>query len=178
MMKKLNLRYAAGLLVILAVVVIAYLSTQHGAPSSAAGPVTWTSFNEGVALAEHSHKKILVDVYTDWCSWCKKMDADVYTNPGVVKVLNDNFVAVKLNAESGNSLSFEGKAYTEAEFARQLGVTGYPTTLFFDTNSKPITDFTGYAEPERFARVLDFVGRDYYKTTSFQQYMKTNPSLP
>jgi thioredoxin-related protein len=177
-MKKPNLRYLATLLVIIAVFGIAYIFTQQDTASSKPGPIAWKSFNEGVALAQSSNKKILVDAYTDWCSWCKKMDAEVYTNTEVVKILNKHFVAVKLNAESNNPVSFGGNTYTEAEFAHQLGVTGYPTTLFFDKDSNPITDFAGYAVSDRFARVLDFIGRDYYKTTSFQEYMKTNPPLP
>lgn len=177
-MNKSNVRYFATFVVILAVFGLAYVFTQQDTASPKPSPVSWKSFNEGAALAKNSDKKILVDVYTDWCSWCKKMDAEVYTNPKVVEVLNDHFVAVKLNAESNNPVSFGGHTYTEAEFARRLGVTGYPTTLFFDSNSNPITDFAGYAVADRFSKVLDFIGRDYYKTTSFQDYMKSNPALP
>jgi thioredoxin-related protein len=177
-MKTVNYRYAAAFLVLLGVFAIAFYSFEKSVPPSAPGPIVWHSFDEGTLLARNSNKKVLVDVYTDWCSWCKKMDSEVYANKEVLDVVREHFILVKLNAESGNALSFRGNKISEADFARELGVTGYPTTLFFDQNSNPITDFPGYAAPERFAKVLQFIGMDYYKTVSFQEYVASNSPRP
>jgi Thioredoxin-related protein len=100
------------------------------------------------------------------------------TNKEVLELLKEHFILVKLNAESGNALSFRENNVSEAGFVRELGVTGYPTTLFFDQNSNPITNFSGYAAPERFANVLEFIGKDYYKTVSFQEYVASNSPHP
>ncbi|CUT04904.1 DUF255 domain-containing protein, partial [Candidatus Kryptobacter tengchongensis] len=43
----------------------------------------WYSFSDGLKLAKSENKKVLIDVYTDWCEWCKKMDEEVYTNSTV-----------------------------------------------------------------------------------------------
>jgi thioredoxin-related protein len=179
-MKAFNYKYAAAFLILLGVFALAYYFTKRsitpGPP--VATPIVWKSFNDGIDLARSSNKKVLVDVYTDWCTWCKKMDSEVYANKKVIGLLNEHFIAVKLNAESANLVSFKGNSFTEADLSRQLGVSGYPTTLFFDQNSNPITDLSGYAAPDRFARVLDFIGKDYYKTISFQEYVKNQPSPP
>ena len=179
-MKTVNYKYAAAFLILFGVFALAYHRTEQSIipRPPVHTPIVWKSFNEGVELARSSNKKVLVDVYTDWCTWCKKMDSEVYTNKEVVRLLNEHFIAVKLNAESAAPISFKGKSYTEADLARQLGVSGYPTTLFFDQNSNPITDLSGYAEPDRFARVLEFIGKDYYKTISFQEFVKNQPSPP
>jgi thioredoxin-related protein len=178
MMKSFSYKYAASFLVLLGVFAFAFYSIEKSSASSAPGTVVWHSFNDGINLARNSNKKVLVDVYTNWCGWCKKMDAEVYTDKEVSRLLKQDFILVKLNAESSNALSYKGNSFTEAEFARELGVTGYPTTLFFDQNSNPITNFPGYAPPGRFAKVLDFIGKDYYKSVSFQEYDKSHSSLP
>jgi thioredoxin-related protein len=177
-MKAFNYRYAAAFLVLLGAFAIAFYSSEKSIVPSAPSPIVWHSFDEGTLLARNSSKKVLVDVYTDWCSWCKKMDFEVYTNKEVRELLREHFIPVKLNAESGNPLSFRGNKISEADFARELGITGYPTTLFFDQNSNPITDFSGYAAPERFAKVLQFIGKDYYKTVSFQEYVASDSPRP
>lgn len=162
---------------ILAVFATAYYVAFQSTPSETNGAIAWKSFSEGVVLAKTSNKKILVDVYTDWCSWCKKMDVEVYTNKDIVKMIKSQFIAIKLNAESSAPVSYKGINRSEAEFARQLGVTGYPTTLFFDSQSNPITDMPGYAPEENFGKILAYIGGDYYKTISFQAFVAaTAPS--
>jgi thioredoxin-related protein len=176
-MKSFNYKYAFAFLVLLGVFALAiYLMKKESVGNPTPVLLTWNSFDVGFNLAKNTEKKVLVDVYTDWCGWCKKMDSEVYTDREVVKLINDHFILVKLNAESGNSLTFRGKTLSEADLAHELGVSGYPTTLFFDYNANPITDFPGYAAPERFSKVLDFIGKDYYKTVSFQEYVQRQPS--
>ena len=55
----------------------------------------WKSFDEGMAEAKKSNKKLLVDVYTDWCGWCKKMDASTYGNAEVAAYLNQQYYKFK-----------------------------------------------------------------------------------
>lgn len=175
-MNAVNGKYIATSLVLVGIVAFAYRTSVIDIQKRSPGAIAWKSFDEGTILAKQSNKKILVDVYTDWCSWCKKMDSEVYTDEKVVRLLDEQFVPVKLNAESGKAVSFQGNTLTETEFARQLGVSGYPTTLFFDQDAKPITALPGYVVPDRFQAVLDFIGKDYYKTISFQQYLSRQSS--
>jgi thioredoxin-related protein len=152
---------------------IAFLSTSDGSSGSepsAAKAITWHRFDEGVALARQENKKILVDVYTDWCGWCKKMDKEVYTNKEVGQTIALHFIAVKLDAESQKGASYGGTRMDEASVASALGATGYPTTVFLDPGAKPITKIAGYMEPKEFVKVLSFIGEDHYKTKSFEEY--------
>jgi thioredoxin-related protein len=164
-----------GIVIVVALVVVGLivLLTSSGdttAESPAVAEVKWHSFDEGVALARQENKKILVDVYTDWCVWCKKMDKEVYTNGAVGQTMTSNFIAVKLNAESQKGVTFDGRPMNEASLAGTMGVTGYPTVLFLDPAAKPITKISGYMEPKEFTSVLRFIGEDHYKTKSFQDY--------
>jgi thioredoxin-related protein len=154
-----------------AVGVTAFLtSSGESAAESSAAEIKWHSFDEGVALARQQNKKILVDVYTDWCGWCKKMDKDVYSNGAVGQTMTSNFIAVKLNAESQKGVTFDGTPMNEASLAGAMGVTGYPTIVFLDPAAKPITKISGCMEPKEFTSVLRFIGENHYKTKSFEEY--------
>jgi thioredoxin-related protein len=66
---------------------------------SANDKLKWYGFDEGLAKAKKENKFLLVDFYTDWCGWCKKMDSETYANKNIIKLLNKDFVLVKLNPE-------------------------------------------------------------------------------
>ncbi len=131
----------------------------------------WNKFNAGIIEAKKSGKKILVDVYTDWCSWCKKMDSDTYADKRVSEYLSKYYVLIKLNAEGNEKISYEGKSISPAEFAQGMGVNGYPATVFLKSDGQPITMLPGYAEPDRFIHVLSFIGENYYEKKKFADYL-------
>jgi thioredoxin-related protein len=133
--------------------------------------IVWHDFERGLEEARNTNKKVLLDVYTDWCSWCKKMDADVYASASIVRILEAHFIAIKLNAESSRELTYDGRRYSQAAFARALGVSGYPTTVFLDSQSKPITIVPGYVEPSRFGQILRYIGQDAFLTLSFEEFL-------
>jgi thiol:disulfide interchange protein len=105
-------------------------STAAPAPSdiARAADIGWVrSFNSAKSSAK-SNQVIFVDVYTDWCGWCKYMDQRVFTH-SEVKAFAANNVFVKINAEDNG----EGTA-----FARKHGVRGFPALLMFDSEGKLI----------------------------------------
>jgi thioredoxin-related protein len=159
-------------MILLTIAVYAFLLGCQGSESKTlATELSWKSFDEGANLAKTEHKKVLVDVYTDWCTWCKKMDREVYTNEQVAKALKASYVVVKLNAESSKQLTYNGNSFTETQLARAMGVTGYPTTLFLDSDAKPITKVAGFIPGKDFVNIVRFIGEDYYKTTTYQDYL-------
>ncbi|MSQ45612.1 MAG: DUF255 domain-containing protein [Ignavibacteria bacterium] len=135
----------------------------------------WLNFNDAVKVSEKSNKKLLVDVYTDWCSWCKKMDSNVYANEKVLEYLNKKFVVVKLNAEGKTTVNFKDTTYSAAEFSQGMGVTGYPATLFFTANGNPITLLPGYVEAPMFLNVLRYISESRYEKESFDTFLKSLP---
>ena len=73
--------------------------------------VNWVSFEQAVKLQKTNPKNIMMDVYTEWCGPCKMMDKNTFENPLIAKFLNDNFYAVKFNAEGTEKVSYNGKVY-------------------------------------------------------------------
>jgi thioredoxin-related protein len=122
-----------------------------------AGPA-WRSWDAGLREARASGRPVLVDVYTDWCGWCSRMDRDVYARADVQDYLAGNFVTVKLDAESGEAARYEGRAYTSRTLAARFGVTGYPTTLFLSAKGPQLASIPGYSPPQDFLLLLRFIG--------------------
>ena len=75
------------------------------------GPINWISIEQASDLYQQNPKPLFIDVYTDWCGWCKRMDASTFQDASIAQYLNSNFYPVKLNAESSDSLRFMGKTY-------------------------------------------------------------------
>lgn len=125
----------------------------------------WYSWNEGYPLARKNGKIILVDAYTDWCGWCKKMDKDTYANPDIIKKLNKDFIVVKFNPELSNlTYMVDSQEYSARDFYAQLSrgeSTGFPTTYFIHPNKRSIFLDPGYRDPATFTQVLDHVLKEY-----------------
>ena len=147
-------------------------SDLHAQSKTAPSQIKWTTFDAGMENAKSTHKKILVDVFTDWCGWCKKMDSEVYADPKVKEYLAKNFVIVKMNAEGSGALHYKGQEYTPPQLAAAFGVTGYPATLFLKEDSEPITLLPGYMEPSMFLHVLSFIAENEYEKKQFDDYLK------
>ncbi len=78
----------------------------------AAGELRWRTFDAGLREARATGRPVLVDVFTDWCRYCKLMDRDVYSRADVRDYLAARFVPVRFNAEGAQAASYEGKAYS------------------------------------------------------------------
>lgn len=145
------------------------------APRATEAELKWYRFDEGAALAARSKKALLVDVYTSWCGWCKRMEATTYKDPRVIAELNEHFVLVKLNAESDRPLTYKGEKTNEMRLSREVfGVTGYPTTVFLRADGEVITPVSGYLAADKFRTVLTFIGTGAYENTKWSDYQKKN----
>lgn len=117
--------------------------------------IEWMKFEEAVEANEFQKKMLFVDVYTDWCGWCKKMDKETFTDPKVIEYINANFYAVKLNAEdTKRTFNFMGKEYNEAQMAAAMRVRSYPNFVIIDPTLQNITQMPGYREPVPFLETL------------------------
>src|SRR4030067_2545198 len=140
---------------------------------SSKGEVSWLSYDKGLELAKKQNKHLIVDFYTTWCGWCKRMDKDTYTNSEVKKLLTNNYVAVKLNAESSKNLSINGKNTTERQVAQDFKVSGFPTTCFLKPDGERIACLPGYAGPEQFTNILSYIkDKAYEKEMRLEDYIK------
>ncbi len=118
----------------------------------------WKDFNEGYAKAKKEKKIALIDAYTEWCGWCKKMDRDTYANAGIAEKIKKNFVPIKFNPELDQQYTLDGKTYSGMELLSILSnrqQSGYPTTFFIITTTKKILIEVGYQNATQFAITLD-----------------------
>jgi len=150
--------------------------------------VKWYTFEEAVELNKQEKRKIFIDVYTDWCGWCKKMEASTFTNPAIANILNNEYYAVRFDAETKDTISFRGKQFVneggKSRSPHQLAVAllkgkmSYPSVAYLNENNQFITAVPGYYSPERLEPVLKFFAEDAFLRQSFQEYQnaqnKTN----
>ncbi len=137
------------------------------------GKLIWYSYEEGLAKAKKESKMIIIDFYTDWCGYCKKMDSETYANDKIADYLNKKYVLVKINPEKSGALNYKGTNYTLSSFTRDLGINGYPSTLFMKSDEELITLIPGYIKTEEFMNIIEFIGDGHYKTLKYEEYLNS-----
>jgi thioredoxin-related protein len=159
------------LALLLTVCLATFLSAAPAAAARSALP--WRAWDAGLAEARTSGRHVLVDVYTDWCGWCRRMDAEVYARPEVREYLARKFVLVKLDAEAADAARYEGRAFTSRTLAARFNVSGYPTTIFLKPDGGHLFNVPGYVPADRFLMVLRYVGEGHQgRGEDFSQYLK------
>lgn len=119
----------------------------------------WHDWNTGYEKAIKENKIILVDAYTEWCGWCKKMDKDTYAHSEVIKKINKDFVAIKFNPEIANANYKIGDQIMNNQQLYSLlcqgKSTGFPTTYYITPSKNSLSIDAGYKGPSDFLKVLD-----------------------
>ena len=145
---------------------------------SEAPHITWMTWEQAQEAQKKKPKKIFVDVYTDWCGWCKKMDMTTFENPLIAKYMSANFYCVKFNAETHDDIMFKGEKYssdgrynTLATFLLQNKMS-FPTTLYLDESLNLINIVPGYMDPKTAEQILSFHASNSFKTTPWEEYQK------
>jgi uncharacterized protein YyaL (SSP411 family) len=127
--------------------------------------LNWMNFNEGYTLAKKKNKIMLIDVYTDWCGWCKRMDRDTYEKEEIMAALNKDFVVIKFNPEIPDAVyKYEGKEYNGQQLAGVISnyqLTGYPTTVFIQPKTKKQNVVSGYYDANRFKGLLETIVAEF-----------------
>lgn len=127
--------------------------------------IVWMkSYEAAVKSARASKKLLLIDFYTDWCGYCKKLEAEVYPDPKVIQ-FSGQLVAVKLNAER------EGRA-----LAQKYGVTGFPTVLYLDADGGEWGRMPGYLPAPQFLELGSEALKTYKEQPALEAKLKQNPS--
>ena len=141
----------------------AVVSAFAGTGSSSIG---WKkTYPVAASEAKSSGKLIMIDFYTDWCGWCKKLDSDTYPAPEVVKA-SENFVPIKLNAE---------KDADGIRLAKKFGINGYPTVLFLDASEKMQYKIVGYSDAKTFSAEMVKASNIRHEIAKYEKALKANP---
>ncbi len=132
--------------------------------------IKWYSFEEGLKKAKLEKKYMFVDFYTDWCMYCKKLDAETYSNEKVYNYINKKFIPIKVNAESQSKISFRGKKLTEQELAVMFEVVSYPTMYFLEGEKEVIGQIPSFVDADQLYTIASFVATDSYKNKTLDEY--------
>jgi thioredoxin-related protein len=148
----------------------------------AEGELKWYSWEEAVAACEKEPRKIFVDVYTDWCGWCKVMDKKTFPIPAVKSYIEENFYPVKLDAEQKEDIVWNGNTFSWRPAGRNginmlaysllEGKTSYPTIVYLNEKFERIMISPGYKTPEQFLPELKFAAEEHYTSMTWEEYKK------
>lgn len=146
--------------------------------------INWMTWDEMIQQREKdstNKKKVFIDFTTGWCGWCKKMDATTFKDPSVVQYMNSNYYPVKFDAETRDTIEFNGHTFTNSDpafvkssptargrthwFAYSIldGATSYPSYVILDENLTRLSIYPGYKTQEELIGILVFFATDQYK---------------
>ncbi|GAB4249834.1 MAG: hypothetical protein Kow0027_12900 [Saprospiraceae bacterium] len=183
-MKKITfLVLSLAAVVVVAIAAKNITSNSNPAPSNGDSAIQWLSWDEAVKANETVKKKFFIDFYTDWCGWCKRMDKTTFTDPAVVKYINENFHPIKFNAEQKEDIVFQGRTFKWRAGGRNgvhtlayellNGRLGYPSYVYLTPDFERILISPGYKPAPDLIKELEFVAGDHYETTSWDDYKKS-----
>lgn len=142
-------------------------------------PIKWLSFEEAIQKQKESPKTILIDMYTSWCGWCKKMDAETFNNKDIANYINTYFYPVKFNAERTDTVVYNGKTYvnlnTGNRSSHQLaqlllnGRMSYPTIVYIDYENS-INPVPGYMDVKSIEPLLIYFNERMNKNCNYADF--------
>lgn len=168
---------------ILYVLVFAVLTSV----SSIAQEINWVTLEKALELQKKNPKKIMMDVYTNWCGPCKMLDKNTFQNPDVAKYVNEHYYAVKFNAEGNDKVNYKGKLFSNPDYKPELAarrnsvhelsryfqVSAYPTIVFMDEKGDVIAPIKGYQIPTQLELYLKMFKADEHKSLDTQEKFNT-----
>lgn len=151
-------------------------------PADKPSGIQWLDIETAQEKLKEESRKLIVDVYTNWCGWCKKMDAIAFSDPIIVKYISENYYAVKLNAESAEEIVFKGVTYINpnagqkrathqlASIAAVEGRLGYPTIVYIDENLNLLSQVPGYLDAKGLEPIIHFFAEEAYQNQSYDEF--------
>ena len=137
--------------------------------------VKWMTLEQAIAAQQEKPKKIFIDFYADWCGPCKIMDKNTYGHQEIANFLNENYYAVKFNAEGKESVTVFGRIFSNPEFSsgkkrnsmhdftKFMNVNSVPSIVFLNEQSVPITNINGFLTAKELDPYLRIISSDEYK---------------
>lgn len=153
------------------------------------GQVKWLTFEEAEARIKVEPRKIFVDVMTEWCTWCKKMDVNTFEQEEIAKFLNEAYYPVRFDAEQKEEIFFNGKSYKYGKIGKRMynelaiemmkGLTedkvemGFPSIVFLDEEMNVLQSIQGYRGPKEFSKIASYFAGDFHKSVPWRSYSQS-----
>ncbi len=145
--------------------------------------INWMSFEEAIAAQAKEPRKIMMDMFTTWCGPCRMLDKNTFQQKDLVKYVNENYYAVKFNAEGDGDIKFKEQTFSNPNYdpakkrgrnsqhqlASAFGVNAYPTILFLDENATLLAPVKGYHSAKQLELFLKVFGTNAYKNISSKE---------
>jgi thioredoxin-related protein len=148
--------------------------------------VNWQPIQQAETLANKQHRKIFIEIYTQWSEGFKELERSVLTQSHLSKYLNDTYVAVKFDAETREEVTFQGRTYKFVsqsgvgfnELASELlrGQLVYPTLVFLEEDGSLIQAIQ-YRTPEQFEMIITYFGSDNHKKMPWKKYERVYQAM-
>lgn len=143
-----------------------YLADQAGISEE----ITWYEMTEAQNLASKGDKKVLVYAEASWCTYCKKVEKEVFPRKDVQELISKYYYPVRVDIESDDIVKFNGEEMTEQEFSASMRVSGTPTFLFIDGEGNVLGGQPGFIPPDIFKALLAYIGSNAHTRTKFEQF--------
>ncbi len=141
--------------------------------------IKWYTIEQADSLSEITPKPLFIDVYTDWCGWCKHMMKTTFANEGIAGYINNNFYPVRFDAETHDTIDYQGKTYTNTgkgskpkhDFAKFIlnGKYSFPTIVYID-NKKTRFPVPGYQKPKAIEPILVYFAEQIHLNASYRDF--------
>ncbi|MAT55830.1 MAG: thioredoxin [Saprospirales bacterium] len=171
---------AASLVGIVSILALSFTGRTNAEKANSTAGIRWYTWEEAIEMSKVQKRKIMVDVYTQWCGWCKRMDQTTFQNKAVVSYLNSHYYPIKFDAETKADIEFRGKTYRFVkngmrgyhELAAEItrGRLSYPTIVFLDEEFEVIQSIPGYREPLEFEQIITYFGTNSHKKMPWEKY--------
>jgi thioredoxin-related protein len=155
-------------------------------PDAEGSLVKWMTLEEAMEKTKTQPKPIILDFYTDWCGWCKRMMQTTYANPGIAQYINTNFYPVKFNAETKDTIEYLGQKYGPSSDAPKAanslavkllqGKLMYPTSMFLNNYDKQKNEFAfsmlaqGYLDAKKIEPILVYELENVFRNSGFEDF--------
>ncbi|MBC7885476.1 MAG: DUF255 domain-containing protein [Saprospiraceae bacterium] len=162
---------------------LVFIASQAGHVLHGQNKIKWVSWEEAIEKSKKDKKKIFIDVYTEWCGWCKKMDKSTFSEDHIARYMNENYYAVKFDAEMNSPVLLKGteykfvkngtKGYHELAVHLLQGQMSYPSMVFLDEEFNMIQAIPGYQDVQKFEMIITYFGNNNHKSVPWHKYMQS-----